>query len=123
MGDSPPRCERAPRRRTGARGEPCGAPASHSAGPEAGDDQPTYPGDRIVITSSIAAKHRPFAVFVVAGLVFSLLLPAAPLAASAPVTADALDRARDQGVTRIPTIDVNQAAGTVGQRLASAAQT
>ena len=69
--------------------------------------------------TTIAAKHRPFAVFVVAGLVFSLLLPAAPLAASA----DALDRARDQGVTHIPTIDVNQTAGTVAQRLATAAQT
>ena len=72
-----------------------------------------------MIMNSFAAKHRPFASCLVAALVFSLLLPAAPGAAST----DALDRARDQGVTHIPTIDVNQAPGTVAQRLATAAQT
>ena len=71
-----------------------------------------------MITTSIARTHRPLAALLVPILAGSLLLAAIPLRGAA----DPLDSARDRGVRRIPTIDVNQTAGAVAQRLASAAQ-
>jgi hypothetical protein len=63
-------------------------------------------------------EHRRFAASIAIALVFSLLLAAVPAGA----TTDSLDRVRDRGVEGIPTIALDQAPGTVAQRLATAAQ-